>query len=92
MKMLIVKRFWTFIRRYILALIILIFPFVSEAIIAALIPTQTNIINSIRGTVSTNGAYELSLKNYSKQTIPVYVDQELNFNPNVSLISSIKLV
>ncbi len=58
----------------------------AEALIAALIPSQTNIINSIRGIVSTNGAYNLTLNNYSTHTVPVYVSGGSNNYQNLSKI------
>lgn len=68
-----IKRFRIFYRRFILALIILLFPFVIEIIVAAVIPSETNLINSIRGTVSNFGSYDFTLKNYTKQNVPFYV-------------------
>lgn len=63
---------------------ILVFPFVAIALIAALIPSQTNIINSIRGIVATNGVYNLTLNNYSTHTIPVYISGGSNEYQNSS--------
>ncbi|CAF0703608.1 unnamed protein product [Brachionus calyciflorus] len=67
------KRFKIFYRRYILAAIILLLPFLLEAILTALIPSQTNLINSIRGVVSNYGSYDLTITNYSDQIIPYYI-------------------
>nr|UOU03315.1 ATP-binding cassette subfamily A3-like 2 [Brachionus rubens] len=68
-----IKRFRIFYRRFILAIVILILPFLLEAILSGLIPSETNLINSIRGVVSNYGSYDLTLKNYSTQTIPYYL-------------------
>nr|APD26552.1 ATP-binding cassette transporter subfamily A member 3-like X2 protein [Brachionus koreanus] len=70
---LLIKRFRIFFRRFILALIILLLPFIIEVIVAALIPSETNLINSIRGVVSNYGSYDLTLKNYTKQKLPFHV-------------------
>ena len=67
------KKFWIFIRRWILGLIILLLPFLLQAILASIIPSQTNLINSIRGIVSSVGSYELDVTKYGKQDIPYYI-------------------
>nr|QUF59430.1 ATP-binding cassette transporter Abca3-like2 [Brachionus angularis] len=82
------KRFRIFYRRYILAAIILILPFLLEAVLSALIPSQTNLINSIRGVVSSSTSYELTLKNYSTHTIPYYVKGEIDTTPVNNLINN----
>jgi hypothetical protein len=60
-------------RRWILGLIILLLPFLLQAILASIIPSQTNLINSIRGIVSSVGAYDLDVTKYGKQDIPYYI-------------------
>ena len=67
-----IKRFWIFIRRYILACLILFLPFVMEGLLSSVIPSQSTLIDSIRGIVKSSGSYELSVNNYSTQTIPYY--------------------
>ncbi len=44
-----------------------------EAVLSALIPSQTNLINSIRNTVSSEGKYELKITNYSNHKLPYRV-------------------
>ena len=70
MTSLIVKRARTFYRRYILAAVILLLPFVLQAVLGYLIPSQTNLINSITGTVTTETTYDLSITHNSPVTLP----------------------
>ena len=44
-----------------------------EGILAGIIPSQTNAINSILGKVSTTGTNSLNLNQYGTQTIPYYI-------------------
>jgi hypothetical protein len=70
---LLTKRFWIFLRRWILGLIILLLPFLLQAILASIIPSQTNLINSLRGIVSSVGTYDLDVTKYGKQDVPYYI-------------------
>ncbi len=51
----------------------LLLPILLEAILSALIPSQTNLINSIRGTVSSVGSYDLKISKYGTQNVPIYL-------------------
>ena len=51
----------------------LVLPFVLEAILSSIIPSEADIINSIRGTVSSQGSYTLSPTNYGTYTLPYYI-------------------
>lgn len=75
-------------RRYILALLILLGPFLIELVVAAIIPSQSNLINSIRGTVSSAGQYELTMNNYSTQTIPYYLKGNVDTTPVQTLLNN----
>lgn len=70
MKQLWIKRFRIFIRRYVLAIIMLFLPFLLEIIFSSIIPSNSTLINSIRGVVKNYGSYELTPYNYSTQTVP----------------------
>lgn len=76
MKSLITKRFQIFIRRFILGGFILLFPFVAEGALSAIIPGQTSLINSIRGIVNVVGTQDLSttIKNYGNQKLPYRIE------------------
>ena len=45
-----------------------------EGILSAVIPSSTTLIDTIKGVVSSSGSYELTVNNYSTQTIPYYVN------------------
>lgn len=59
---------------------ILFFPFLIECILAAVLPSQQTIINSIRGTISAVGTQDLSrtITNYGKQIVPYYLNDSTN--------------
>ena len=71
-KGLVIKRFRIFFRRFILASLILLFPLFAEAILSAIIPSQTNKINSILGINANNGSNFLNLSQYGLQTVPYF--------------------
>lgn len=71
-----------------MAAIILCLPFILEACLAALIPSSTNLINSLRGVVSNMGSYELTMANYSKHTVPYYVKGNVDTTPLKSHLSN----
>ncbi len=72
-KALFLKRLFIFFRRALLASFILLFPLISEAILAAVIPGETNLINSLKGIVSNYGTNKLNLDQFQRQQIPYYV-------------------
>ena len=43
-----------------------------EGLLSSVIPSQSTLIDSLRGIVKSSGSYELSVNNYSTQTIPYY--------------------
>lgn len=45
-----------------------------EGILSAVIPSSTTLIDTIKGVVSSAGSYELTVNNYSTQTIPYYIN------------------
>ena len=69
-KALLLKRFFIFTRRYILALISLFMPLVLEAIICAVIPSGSSIQSSLSRIVSSSGSVNLQVSNYQPYTMP----------------------
>ena len=68
---LILKRFFIFTRRYILAAITLFLPLTLEVIICCIIPSGTNLADSIIGTKNAGGAsYNLQMENYESFIMP----------------------
>ena len=67
---LLLKRFFIFTRRYILALISLFLPLVLEAIICAIIPSGSSIQSSLSRIVSSSGSVNLQVSNYQPYTMP----------------------
>ena len=67
------KRLFIFGRRIVLAIFILVFPLFAETLLAAIIPGETNLINSLRGIVQNYGTNDLSMSQYGTQKIPYYV-------------------
>lgn len=79
-KSLIIKRFRIFYRRYILAALILILPFLLEAILSGAISSSSNIVNTSTGKVQTLGKYNLGLANYKTPQILTYHLNDTGFN------------
>lgn len=72
---LIIKRFRIFYRRYILAALIMLLPFLLEAVLSSIIPSSTNLINSITGRVQSLGQYQLAMQTYkTSQTLPYFLN------------------
>ncbi len=67
---LIVKRFYIFYRRFILAIVVLLFPLLLEAILTALLPSQSTLQNSIKRQVSSQSNYSLSITNNAPIILP----------------------
>lgn len=77
---LLLKRFRIFFRRYILATIILLLPFLLEAVLSGIIPSSTNLVNTLTGKVQSLGQYQLGVSDYATpQILPYYLnDSGLN--------------
>lgn len=71
-KSLLVKRFRIFYRRYILAGIILLLPFLLEIILTGVIPSSSNLVNTQTGKVQVLGQYQLGLNSYQTPQILSY--------------------
>ena len=69
-KSLFIKRFYIFYRRYILAVVVLLLPFLLEVILVSLLPSQSTLTNSIKGTVSSQANYTLNIANAATIVIP----------------------
>ena len=79
-KALIVKRIFIFLRRYILALVTLLLPFVLEGVICAIIPTGTNLLSSLTGRPSTlSGTNNLQITNYQPYTMLYSLDGAVDY-------------
>lgn len=87
-KSLIVKRFRIFFRRYVIAFLILALPFLLEAVFSSIIPSQTNLINSLKGINTNVGSYVLSTGNYSKQTLPYYINGSSAYATTQSILTN----
>ena len=70
---LLLKRFFIFTRRYILALISIFMPLVLEAVICAIIPSGSSIQSTLIRTVSSLGNVNLNVNLYAPYTIPYAV-------------------
>ena len=44
-----------------------------EGILSAVVPSSSTLIDTIKGVVSSSGSYELTVNNYSTQTVPYYI-------------------
>lgn len=69
---LLVKRFKIFYRRYILATLILLLPFLLEAVLSGIIPTSTNLVNTQTTQVRTVGEYQLGMSAYRTNQVLSY--------------------
>ena len=70
---LLLKRFFIFTRRYILAFISIFMPLVLEAVICAIIPSGSSIQSTLIRTVSSLGNVNLNVNLYAPYTIPYAV-------------------
>ncbi len=89
LRSLLIKRFWIFVRRWILGLVILLLPFVLEASLTSLISSQSTLINSITGRVSSAGSYTFDLTKYGSQNLPYFIGGPGNGSQLDSLIRSV---
>ena len=67
------KRFRIFYRRYILMLFILLVSALLTVGLLALIPSQTNLVNSVARRVANSGSRSLTMTSYGSQTLPYYL-------------------
>jgi hypothetical protein len=72
------KRFRIFKSRYILAILVLLLPLALQVAFGSIIPSQTNIINSIRGILRNSGTVNLQITNYGQHTVPFTLDESAN--------------
>ncbi len=72
MRSLIFKRLIIFGRRYILALIILLFPLLSQTIISSVIPTSSVLENKSEIVISELSSYKFDISNYGPEQIFLY--------------------
>jgi len=78
-KSLIIKRFQIFYHRFILAAFILLGPFIFEAVCISLIPSNTNLVQSLFNKMKLENSRSLSptLLEYGKQTLPYQLQDNL---------------
>ena len=67
---LLTKRFLIFTRRYVLAIITLILPFLIEVILCEVIPSGTSLKSSLTGSTYTYSTNNLQIENYQPYTMP----------------------
>jgi hypothetical protein len=78
-KALLFKRFIIFTRRYILAVITLFLPFVLEVVVCCIIPSGTNLVNSITGVKNAaGGSYDLEILKYQPFAMPFSINGDSN--------------
>ena len=73
-KSLFIKRFWIFFQRRILAVCILVLPWLIEAILVGIIPSTTSQISTFSQSVTTSGTYTPTLNNYGNNILPYYLN------------------
>ena len=73
-KSLFLKRFWIFFRRTILAVCILVIPWLFEAIVVGILPSTSSQISQFSQTVSASGTYTLALNSYGSNVLPYYLN------------------
>ena len=56
-----------------LAIVILVLPFVLEAILSSILQSESDIVNSIKGSVTEEGSYTLGPTNYGAYSLPYYI-------------------
>ena len=72
MRSLMFKRLIIFGRRYILALIILLFPLLSQTIISSVIPTSSVLENKSEIVITELPSYKFDISNYGPEQIFLY--------------------
>lgn len=83
------KRFYIFYRRYILACLILILPFLLEAILSRLIPASSNVVNTETSRVKSLGSYSLGMANYRTPQVMTYFLNDSGFYGNTGYVQSL---
>ena len=73
-KSLFLKRFWIFFRRTILAICILVIPWLFEAVVVGILPSTSSQISQFSQTVSASGTYTLALNSYGSNVLPYYLN------------------
>ncbi|RNA03981.1 ATP-binding cassette sub-family A member 3-like [Brachionus plicatilis] len=81
MKSLLYKRLIIFLRRYLLALVILICPLIFQLIIVSIIPSSNSVIDKIGKTENSYGIFDLDIKKYNSHEIPFYTIDTSPINP-----------
>ncbi|CAF0854082.1 unnamed protein product [Brachionus calyciflorus] len=66
------KRLIIFLRRYMLACVILLCPLIFQLIIVCIIPSSNSVIDKIGKTENSYGAFNLEMKKYNSHEIPFY--------------------
>lgn len=66
------KRFWIFFRRYILAALLLLLPLIAEIFICAVIPAQSNQDTAVTSAAVTIGNNDLRISNYGSFNLPYF--------------------
>lgn len=68
-------------RRYLLALVIILCPLIFQLIIVSIIPSSNSVIDKIGKTENSYGTFELDIKKYSSHEIPFYTIDASDTNP-----------
>nr|QUF59431.1 ATP-binding cassette transporter Abca3-like3 [Brachionus angularis] len=82
-------KFRIFMRRYILATIILFLPVLIQVVLASIIPSQTNLVNKYDSNkLKISGKYKLGIENYGKFRLPYHISGSYSTIPLTSLIKN----
>nr|APD26547.1 ATP-binding cassette transporter subfamily A member 3-like X1 protein [Brachionus koreanus] len=87
-KSLLYKRLIIFLRRYLLALVILICPLVFQLVIVSIIPSSNSVIDKIGKTENSYGTFELDINKYTSHAIPFYTIDASPTNPVNKVLKS----
>ena len=83
------KRLRIFIRRYLLAIVILFLPALLQCAFILLIPSKTNLVNLFGGTqTEKSGIYNLQTSNYGNFHLPYYLNGSYSIIPFKTLLYS----
>jgi len=84
---LMLKRLRIFVRRYLLAIVILFLPAFLQCVFILLIPSKTNLINLLGGTqAEKKGIYNLQTSNYGRFRLPYYLNGSYSIIPFKTLL------